>query len=161
MRRQHRLTPKQTVCRVLSIGRPIARHQVAPNARGAILCYQTPSRGSVTHIKHMKTYIVLVCYTEKGIKALKKDLLSRADVERLCRSCGVSLSKFHWVAGGTFDAVLICEAPDNRTLSGLFDRLGNCQIEALSVVSAAEFREVINDRPITKALRRLIGKRVR
>lgn len=109
----------------------------------------------------MKTYIVLVCYTEKGIKALKKHLLSRADMERLCRSCGVSLSKFHWVAGGTFDAVLICEAPDSRTLSGLFDRLENCQTEALCVLSEEQFRGIISDRPIPKALGRLVSKGLR
>lgn len=95
----------------------------------------------------MKTYIVLLHCTEKGIESLTKYLPSRDEMDALCRSCGTSLKQFHWVAGGAFDCVLVCEAPDSKTLTGVLDKLDGCRTEALSVLSAAQFRELIRDQP--------------
>jgi uncharacterized protein with GYD domain len=105
----------------------------------------------------VKTYITLLRYTEKGIEALKRGFPSREEIAQLCRSCGASLIEFHWVAGN-YDSVLVCEAPDSKTLTGVLDKLDGCRTETLSVFSEEQFREVIRDRPLPKALGRLVSK---
>lgn len=109
---------------------------------------------------NVKTYTVLLRYTETGIETLKKCIPGQDNIAQFCRSCGVHLVEFHWLAG-PFDALVICDAPDSRALSTALGKLADCRTEACRVVSREQFREVITDRPLRHLLLRPTGRRRR
>jgi uncharacterized protein with GYD domain len=66
----------------------------------------------------MATYVVLVNYTEQGIRNVK-DTTKRADAVRdLAKKFGATVREFYWTMG-KYDLVVIFDAPDDAVMTAL------------------------------------------
>jgi uncharacterized protein with GYD domain len=64
----------------------------------------------------MATYIVLISFTDKGIKAVR-DTVKRLDtIRKMGKKAGVTLKDAHWTLGA-YDGVCVYEAPDDETIT--------------------------------------------
>jgi uncharacterized protein with GYD domain len=88
----------------------------------------------------MATYIVLVNYTEQGIKNVK-DTTKRADaVRELAKKFGATVREFYWTMG-KYDLVVVFEAPDDAamtTLSLTIASAGNVRTQTMRAFSRDE-----------------------
>ncbi len=66
----------------------------------------------------MATYVVLVNYTEQGIRNVK-DTTKRADAVRdLAKKFGATVREFYWTMG-KYDLVVVFDAPDDAAMTAL------------------------------------------
>lgn len=93
----------------------------------------------------MPHYVLLMNWTDQGVKAFK-DSLDRAETARTTlKTVGIDLKDIYWTIGA-YDLVCVAEAPDDATLSGALLALGsqgNLRTTTLRGFTADEFREVI------------------
>ena len=93
----------------------------------------------------MITYVVLVNFTDQGIRNAK-DTLKRADAfKEMAKKFGVNVKEMFWTQG-QYDIVLITEAPDDITGTALnlsLCMLGNVRTQSLRALSAVEMKEVL------------------
>ncbi|MCI0416408.1 GYD domain-containing protein [bacterium] len=93
----------------------------------------------------MPTYILLLHYTEQGIKNIK-DSPSRLDgVRKLFQDHGAKLKDFFLVTG-QYDAVSICEAPNDEAFAKLALTIaakGNVRTETLRAFTEDEYRKIV------------------
>jgi uncharacterized protein with GYD domain len=93
----------------------------------------------------MATYIVLVSFTDQGIRAVK-DTTKRADaVKSMAAKFGVTAKEFFWTLG-RFDLVTIFDAPDDASMTALGLALGmggNVRTETLRAFSRDEMSKVL------------------
>jgi uncharacterized protein with GYD domain len=91
-----------------------------------------PAKNLIKQMKRrsrMKTYLTIIHYTQQGIENIK-DTPVRLDTAReLYKSMGAEIKSFY-LSMGTFDVVLISEAPDDETATKL----------ALTIISAGPIR---------------------
>ena len=92
----------------------------------------------------MATYVILMNWTEQGIKEFK-DSPSRADAgkEEMAK-LGVTLTDIYWTVG-PHDLVLLCDAPDVESMTAAVLRLGsagNVRSTTLRAFTRAEFDQV-------------------
>jgi uncharacterized protein with GYD domain len=89
----------------------------------------------------MATYIILMNWTDSGIKDFKGSP-SRADSGREeMAKLGVQMKDIYWTVGG-HDLVLICEAPDEESMTASLLRLGsagNVRTTTLRAFTRPEF----------------------
>jgi uncharacterized protein with GYD domain len=92
----------------------------------------------------MATYVVLMNWTDQGIKTFK-DSPSRADAGREeMAKLGVQLREILWTVG-PYDVVLICEAPDGESMTAAALRLssaGNVRTTTLRAFTRGEFDQM-------------------
>src|SRR4051794_12328963 len=92
----------------------------------------------------MANYVVLMNWTDEGIKSFE-DSPSRADAGREEMSkLGVSLKDIYWTVGA-HDLVLIMEAPDEESMASYLLRLGsagNVRTTTLRAFNREEFDQV-------------------
>jgi uncharacterized protein with GYD domain len=92
----------------------------------------------------MKTYIILLNYTEQGIKDIKESP-SRLDAARkAAEAMGCKLKEWYLVMG-QYDAVVVAEAPTDEAASRLMltiGSLGNVRTQTLSALTEDEYRKV-------------------
>ncbi len=93
----------------------------------------------------MAAYIILVRYTDPGIRNIK-DSPKRLDAAKAAfKAAGAELKQWY-LAMGRYDAVVIAEAPDDETaakLSMAVGALGNVRTETLRVFTEDEYRKLI------------------
>ena len=92
----------------------------------------------------MATYVVLMNWTEQGIKTFE-DSPARADAgkEEMAK-LGVTLKDIYWTVG-SHDLVLICDSPDEESMAASLLRLGsagNVRTTTLRAFTRAEFDQV-------------------
>ena len=92
----------------------------------------------------MATHIVLMNWTDQGIKTFQESpsraSIGRDEMEKL----GVQLKDIYWTIGG-YDLVLVVEAPDEATLAASLLRIGsagNVRTTTLRAFSREEFDTV-------------------
>lgn len=94
----------------------------------------------------MPTYILLVDWTDQGVKQFK-DSVDRYEQGRgILEGAGVKFRDIYWTLG-SHDMVSIVEAPDDETLSAALLRnasLGNFRTTTMRAFSADEMRGVID-----------------
>ncbi len=93
----------------------------------------------------MATYIMLLNYTDQGIRNVK-DSPNRLDAAKgLAQKLGGEL-KHTYLTLGTYDLVVVLELPDD-TAAAKFARttgaLGNIRSTTLKAFSEAEYRDII------------------
>lgn len=93
----------------------------------------------------MSTYIMLINWTDQGIRAVK-DSPSRLDAARAAlEGVGGKLESFFMTLGG-YDMVVVFTAPDDAAAAkfavGLGQR-GNVRTQTLKAFEEAEYRELI------------------
>jgi uncharacterized protein with GYD domain len=88
----------------------------------------------------MATYVVLVNYTEQGIRNVK-DTTKRADaVRELAKKFGATVRDFHWTMG-KYDLVVIFDAPDDAAMTALsltIAQAGNVRTQTMRAFSRDE-----------------------
>ena len=97
----------------------------------------------------MPTYIVLACFTDKGVDEVK-DTIRRSDkFKDMAKKVGVTVKDMYWTLG-PIDVVAICEAPDDETATTL----------SMSVASRGYVRtqtlRAFNSEEVNKILDRLL-----
>jgi Uncharacterized conserved protein len=93
----------------------------------------------------MATYILLVNFTDQGVRNAK-DTLRRADAfKEMAKKSGANVKDLYWTLG-QYDAVTILEAPDDMTATALalsLGKLGNVRTQTLPAFSAADMKTII------------------
>jgi uncharacterized protein with GYD domain len=93
----------------------------------------------------MATFILLVNFTDQGVRAAQ-DSSKRADTfKALAKKAGVDVKDLYWTLG-QYDAVAIIEAPDNATATAVslsLSKLGNVRTQTPPAFSAAEMQTII------------------
>ena len=88
----------------------------------------------------MATYVVLVNYTEQGIRNVK-DTTKRADAVRdLAKKFGATVREFYWTMG-KYDLVVIFDAPDDAAMTALsltIAQAGNVRTQTMRAFSRDE-----------------------
>ncbi len=94
----------------------------------------------------MATYVGLINYTEQGIRNIQ-DAPSRAQAFiGKAKEAGVTVKQLLWTVGA-YDGLVILEAPDDETVSGLFlslARAGNVRTQTLRAFDAGEMQQVLS-----------------
>jgi uncharacterized protein with GYD domain len=94
----------------------------------------------------MPTYILLVDWTEQGLKEFKETVDRYETGRDLLEEAGVKFRDIYWTLGA-HDMVSIVDAPDDETLSAALLRnasLGNFRTTTMRAFSADEMRAVID-----------------
>lgn len=89
-------------------------------------------------------YIILLKFTEQGIRDIKDSPERVKKAKELFRKHGAEVKNFYLVTG-RFDTVLIVDAPDNATLTTCalaLSALGNVHTETLCAYNEAEFAKI-------------------
>ncbi|BDG10218.1 GYD domain-containing protein [Anaeromyxobacter paludicola] len=93
----------------------------------------------------MATYVCLLNYTDQGIRSIKESA-NRLDLaKKTFQSAGAELKQFY-LALGTYDLVIVADAPDDETIARILlglGSLGNVRTQTLRVFPEPEFRKII------------------
>jgi uncharacterized protein with GYD domain len=93
----------------------------------------------------MATYVMLVHFTDQGIKSVK-DTVTRAEAfKQLAKKHGATAKELFWTLGA-YDVVTIVEAPDDATITALglsVGSLGNVRTQTLRAFSETEMKSII------------------
>jgi uncharacterized protein with GYD domain len=93
----------------------------------------------------MAIYIVLINFTDQGIRNVK-DTTKRADATReMAKKFGVTAKEFYWTLG-SYDVVEIFEAPDDASMAAFlasFGALGNIRTQTLRAFSQADMNRIL------------------
>ncbi len=93
----------------------------------------------------MATYVVLLHYTEQGIRNIKESPTRLDAAKKAFQAAGGELKQFY-LAMGRYDAVIVGEAPDDETAARLaltLGSLGNIRTETMRVFTESEYRKII------------------
>ncbi len=94
----------------------------------------------------MATFIALIDYTEKGLRAIRESPKRASSFARQARARGITIKQQYWTAGG-HDGVLILDAPDGEAVSALLlnlARAGNVRTQTLRAFDRAEFEKILS-----------------
>ncbi len=93
----------------------------------------------------MATYIMLLSFTDQGIRSVK-DTTKRADAAREAgKKFGVNMKEVYWTMG-QYDMVVVAEAPDDATLSAFtlaVGSAGNIRGQTLRAHSKDEMNAIL------------------
>jgi uncharacterized protein with GYD domain len=82
----------------------------------------------------MATYVVLIHFTEQGIRGVKDSPKRAAAFKAAAKKAGVTVKAFYWTLG-RYDMVSILEAPNAETVTAIslsVGKLGNVRTETLA-----------------------------
>ena len=97
----------------------------------------------------MKTYIILLNYTEQGIKKIKESPKRLDAARKTAETMGVKLRDWYLVMG-QYDALVVAEAPNDEAMSKVMltiGALGNVRSQTLSAFTESEYRKLTADLP--------------
>jgi len=94
----------------------------------------------------MATYVMLLNWTDQGIKNVKESPKRLDGVKKLAKDLGGEVKSFYMTLGA-YDLVLIVEMPNNDKLANFVLKLallGNVRSTTLRAYSAADYRRIIS-----------------
>ncbi|WP_274628099.1 GYD domain-containing protein [Arvimicrobium flavum] len=94
----------------------------------------------------MTTYILLINWTEQGIKAVRESPKRLDAVRKELADMGGEFREFY-LTMGKYDMVAVCEAPDDAVMARLALRVGmggNVRTQTMKAFSEKAYREIIN-----------------
>jgi len=97
----------------------------------------------------MPTYISLVQFTDKGVRAAKDTTHRVADWAAKVKSRGVSIKQMYWTLG-QYDQVCVFEAPDDETAAAELlaaDMMDNIRTQTLRAFTAPEMEKILTTVP--------------
>jgi uncharacterized protein with GYD domain len=93
----------------------------------------------------MAIYIVLVNFTDQGMRNVK-DTTKRADaITEMAKKFGVAAKGYYWTLGG-YDVVDIFEAPDDASMAAFlasFGAMGNARTQTLRAFSQTDMNGIL------------------
>ena len=93
----------------------------------------------------MATYVLLINWTEQGIRDFKESPKRARDFTNAAKAAGGRTRALYWTLG-QYDIVAVVEAPDDETITALALRvgaLGNVRTTTLRAFGEAEFRDIV------------------
>ncbi len=97
----------------------------------------------------MSTYIMLMNYTDQGVRNIKSSP-KRADAARfLAKSCGAELKDLY-LTFGTYDLVAMVEASEDEAVAKFslaLDSIGNVRSFTMKAFSEQDYRNIIETLP--------------
>ena len=93
----------------------------------------------------MPTYISLVQFTDKGIRAANETTQRLKDWAAKVESRGVSIKQMYWTLG-QYDQICVFDAPDDETAASVSlaaDILGNIRTQTLRAFTADEMEKIL------------------
>jgi uncharacterized protein with GYD domain len=93
----------------------------------------------------MATYIVLINYTDQGIRNVKETTNRANAVRDVAKKFGVYAKEFFWTLG-SYDVVAIFEAPDDASMTALGLSIGaggNVRTQTLRAFSETEMKPIL------------------
>lgn len=97
----------------------------------------------------MPTYITLARWTDQGIRNVKQSL-DRLEAAKKAAKAGGGEIKAAYYTMGSYDVVVVSEAPDDETATRqalAAGTQGNIRTETLRAYTEAEFRKLIGSLP--------------
>jgi uncharacterized protein with GYD domain len=94
----------------------------------------------------MATYVVLMNWTEDGVKNFKDSTKRAAAAEEGMREMGITLKDIYWTVGA-YDVVCVFEAPDDETFAAALLTLGaagKVRTTTMRAFSKAEFDGIVS-----------------
>ncbi|WP_353645061.1 GYD domain-containing protein [Mesorhizobium sp. WSM2239] len=94
----------------------------------------------------MTTYIMLVNWTEQGVKNVRESPKRLDAARKSLADMGGSFKEFY-LTMGEYDMVAVCEAPDDAVAARFALQLGmggNVRTRTLKAFPEAAYREIIN-----------------
>src|SRR5690606_9050879 len=93
----------------------------------------------------MATFIVLAFFSDHGVKNVKQTI-ERADAfKQMASKAGANVKDMYWTIGSR-DVVVICDAPDDETVTSLLLSVGsrgNVRSETLRAFSFDEMKKIL------------------
>ncbi|HSB45171.1 MAG TPA: GYD domain-containing protein [Nitrospira sp.] len=93
----------------------------------------------------MAIYIVLVNFTEQGVRNIK-DTIKRGDAIRdMAKKFGVTAKEYYWTLG-SYDVIDIFDAPDDASMAAFlaaFGAMGNARTQTLRAFSQDEMKGIL------------------
>jgi uncharacterized protein with GYD domain len=71
----------------------------------------------------MPTYVVLMNWTDQGVKTVRDTVQRRDQADALAERHGARLEQVYWTVG-PYDIVAIAEAPDDESVTSMMLELG-------------------------------------
>jgi uncharacterized protein with GYD domain len=93
----------------------------------------------------MATYVVLLNWTEQGVKHVKDSVDRSHQANEMFKPLGVKLTQIYWTAG-RYDIVSVVEAPDDQAMSAAMLKLaglGNLRTETLRAFDEQGMRQIL------------------
>ena len=93
----------------------------------------------------MATFITTLHFTEQGVKAARDTCDRAAAFKATARKMGVKVTGLYWTLGA-FDGVLVCEAPDEETVTAVLlhlSSLGNIRTQTLRAFTSVEMEKIL------------------
>ena len=97
----------------------------------------------------MATYIMLLSYSQKGIENVKESPARLDAAKKMFQSMGAEVKEFYLVMG-QYDIVVVCEAPDDETITKValaIGSVGAVRTETLRAYTEDEYRKIISALP--------------
>ena len=97
----------------------------------------------------MASYIMLLNYTDQGIRTIKQSPMRADEAHKLAKSCGAEM-KAVYMTLGAHDLVAILEAPNDEAMARFAlaaAALGNVRSTTLKAFSETEYRKIIESLP--------------
>jgi len=98
----------------------------------------------------MATYVVLVNFTDQGIRYIRQTTERAKGLINAAANLGIKIKEIYWTMG-TYDAVFTAEAPDDETItafSGSMGTLGNIRTQTMRAFSADEMNKILGKLPL-------------
>ncbi len=95
----------------------------------------------------MPNYVVLIDYTERGIKAIGESPERADQFIKKAELHGINVKDLYWTMGA-HDGVLIVEAPDDATMASVFLALakaGNVRTTTMRAYGRTEFESIVKN----------------
>ena len=93
----------------------------------------------------MTRYLVLLSFTEQGIRDIKQTIARASDFRSAVQAAGGKVLSQYWSMGEA-DGCLVLEAPDDATAAGLLAALnqkGNVRTRSMRVFDEQETRKML------------------
>jgi uncharacterized protein with GYD domain len=94
----------------------------------------------------MATFITTMHFTEPGIKAVRDTCNRAAAFRATAEKMGIKVTGIYWTLGA-FDGVIVCEAPDEATVTAAMLHLGsqgNIRTQTARAFDAAEMQKILD-----------------
>jgi uncharacterized protein with GYD domain len=93
----------------------------------------------------MATFIVLASFTDQGIRAVKETPKRAEAFKEMAKKMGVTIKDMYWTLGA-YDIVVLCEAPDDETMTAASLSVaarGNVRTQSLRAFSQADMGRLL------------------
>ncbi len=93
----------------------------------------------------MATYVSTIKFTEQGFKSIKDTTKRAAAIKVTTKKMGIKLTNIYWTLGA-YDGLIIFEAPDAETATGLLLQLGsegNIHTTTVRAFNAGEMDKIL------------------